>query len=324
MVLSIQSIFLFILIVFGLAPEPGYIFCRGLIRSYGILGFVPSLNWGHDNLFIPRLSSFFSEASNFGRFLEYAIVVSFGYFKIFGRKRYLLASLICLSAFSLTFSMTCFFALFFGLSFYALLRTKRFVIKFAIPVLCVLFLISMHLILKGTYVNNSADRTPLQHMLFSKYGDAMRSTDNDIRGLYGGRVYSAIKSVEIFIANPFGLGLLQNKDLPIQSMNGDKLYTDVHVFGAFLFWLVKTGFVGIFILMFIFFIILRRMKTFWHDKKDIRNFISMAFMSISVHQLIVGDWFDAMFLFCMAIILVFDPKGKASCPCSHEGYLKLL
>ena len=69
-ILSIQSILLFIMITSGNAPEPDYINIRGQMRSYGIWGFAPSITWGYNNLFVPQLSSFFSEASNFARFLE--------------------------------------------------------------------------------------------------------------------------------------------------------------------------------------------------------------------------------------------------------------
>jgi hypothetical protein len=161
---------------------------------------------------------------------------------------------------------------------------------------------------KATYVNDPSQRTVIQHMLFSKYAEGLRSP-SDIRGLYGGRVYSAIENTKLFIEYPFGLGLLNNGDINQIYKYGKEGYAVIHIYGAFWFWLVKTGFVGIFIMGLIFYVILLRMKTFWFDKKDIRTYISMAFICIAIHQLVTGDWIDPMFLFVMALILAYRERS---------------
>lgn len=313
-ILSIQSILLFIMISSGNAPEPDYINVRGPMRSYGIWGFAPSITWGYNNLFIPRVSSFFSESSNFARFLEYPIILSLGYYKIYGGKRYFFSLAVCLMSFVLTFSLTGYLALFLGFFVFYMLRTKNIPSKLFVLILCTLFILSFHIYQKKTYINNPDQRTLIQHMLLSKYADALRSPE-DIRGLYGGRVYSAIEATKLFFEYPLGIGLLNNADIDILNKYGEEGYTTIHLYGAFWFWLVKTGFVGISIIILIFYIVLRKMKTFWSDKKDIRTYVSIAFISISIHQLITGDWMDPMFLFVMALILAYKKRnyeGKIS------------
>jgi hypothetical protein len=295
------------MITSGNAPEPDYINIRGQMRSYGIWGFAPSITWGYDGLFVPQLSSFFSEASNFARFLEYPIILSFGYYKIYGGKRYLFSLAVCLMSLILTFSWTGYLAIFLGFFVFHMLRARNTIRRVSILVFCILLIFSFHIYQKRTYINNPDQRTVIQHMLFSKYADALRSPGN-IKGLYGGRVHSGIEAAKIFCEFPLGVGLLDNRDIDVLNKHGTGDYMNIHLYGAFWFWLVKTGFVGISIIVLIFCIILGKMKTFWHDKTDIHNYISIAFISIAIHQLIVGDWIDPMFLFVMALILAYRKR----------------
>lgn len=311
-ILSIQSVLLFAMIASGNQPEVSYVdHNRGLLRSYGIWGFAPSITWGYNNLRILRVSSFFSEASNFARFLEYPIILSLGYYKIYGGKRYLLALTVCLLSFILTFSMTGYLAVFLGcFVFYVIKKTNIFAI-FIIPICLVLFVLSLHVYLKNAYVANPHERSIVQHMLLSKYGEALRSTE-DLRGFYGGRVYSAIEASKVFIENPLGVGLLDNRDIDILYRHGDEDYTSIHLYGAFWNWLIKTGFIGISLFVLIFYTIIREMKTFWHNKTDIRCYTSLAFICISIHHLIAGDWIDPMFLFVMSSVLAYKKKELLS------------
>ena len=307
-ILSVQSILLFIMIITGTAPEPNYInLSVGEMRNYGILGFCPSIEWGHNDLYIPRLSSFFSESSNFAVFLEYPIILSLGYYKICGGKRYLLSLGVCLLCFILTFSLTGYIALTFSVVLFHSLK-KKTMGKIAVLIFMSAVVFSFHIYSKITYIDNPAERTAIQHILFSKYADALRSPE-DIRGMYGGRVYSSIENSKLFFENPFGIGLLQNEDIDILKKQGTEAYTTIHIFGAFWFWLVKTGFVGMLILLLIFGITIKKMKNFMYDKTDIRNYISIAFISIFLHHFISGDWIDPMFLFVMALILSYKTEN---------------
>jgi hypothetical protein len=306
-ILSIQSILLFIMITSGNAPEPDYINIRGGIRNYGIWGFCPSIQWGYNNLYVPRVSSFFSEPSNFAIFLEYPIILSLGYYKIYGGKRYLFSLIVCLLCFILTFSWTGYFALFVGFLMFYMLKKKN-IGRLVISIFMIALVYSFHMYSKEAYIDNPAERNVIQHILFSKYADALRSPE-DIRGLYGGRVYSAIENTKLFFESPAGVGLLQNEDIDILNKYGEEPYTTIHVYGAFWFWLVKTGFVGMFIILLIFCITLKKIKTFLYDKTDIRNYISIAFISIAMHHFISGDWIDPMFLFVMALILAYKRRN---------------
>lgn len=307
-ILSIQAILIFVMIISGNAPEPDYIVIRGEMRSYGIWGYVPSITWGYNDLNVPRVSSFFSEASNFAMFLAYPIILSLGYYKIYREKRYLFSLGVCLLCFIFTFSVTGYFALFFGfLLFYSL--KKKFIGKIVIYIFVIASVLSFHMYSKESYINNPAERNVIQHILFSKYADALRSAE-DIRGLYGGRVYSAIENTKLFIESPSGIGLLPNEDIDILNKYGKESYTTMHIYGAFWLWLVKTGFVGISIFLLIFYIIFRKIKPLLSVKNDIRTYISIAFITISIHQLITGDWIDPMFLFVMALILAYKRRDK--------------
>ena len=307
-ILSLQSIALFVMISSGNAPEPDYINIRGKMRSYGIWGFAPSITWGYNNILIPRVSSFFSEASNFTRFLEYPVIISFGYYKIYRGKINFLFMVICLLAFILTFSMTGYLSMILAFIVFYMLKTRKNIAKISILAFCILFIFSFHIYLKETYIPNPHQRNFVQHMILSKYGDALRATTG-IKGLYGGRVYSTIEAAKVFYHNSFGVGLLNNEDIEILKKNGEDAYTKIHLFGALLFWLIKTGFIGLITFILIFFSILKNIKTFWFNRNDIRIYISIAFICIAIHHLIVGDWFDPMFLFVMALILSYHGRG---------------
>ncbi|MFX1480617.1 MAG: hypothetical protein ACFFCI_21210, partial [Promethearchaeota archaeon] len=161
-----------------------------------------------------RTSSFFSEASLFARFLEYPIILSYGYYKIHRSKCYFVFFMICVLAFLLTFSWTGYLSVLLGYCGFTMLRKGGVAQKLVVFAAAILVVFFLHVYLKESYISNPTQRTTIQHLLLSKYADAVRSlavrSTEDIRGIYGGRIYSAIEATKIWLEEPFGVGLMNN------------------------------------------------------------------------------------------------------------------
>jgi hypothetical protein len=304
-VLAIQSILLFILIYLGVAPAVTYVdHARGSLASFGILGYAPHITQVAGGPRILRVSSFFSEASVFARFLEYPIILSLGYYRIYRRKSYLIFLMICSLAFVLTFSWTGYLSLLLGYCGFTMLRKKGVAQKVVVFAGAILVVFLLHVYLKAFYIPNPNERTTIQHVLLSKYADALRSTEN-IRGIYGGRVYSAVEATKIWLEEPFGVGLMNNTEIEVLKKHGSEGYSAIHLYGGFWFWLVTTGFVGITIFILILMCVLKRSRMDRFDKMDIRRYILIAFITVGIHEALYGYWIDPMFLFIMALVLEY-------------------
>lgn len=122
LILAVQSVLLFALIYLNISIPRTYVTrhnTQDLFTSYGLLGF-GNVNSGYSF----RTQSFFSEATNFAKFL---ILPFFCYLNDFfvSRKRYtLLKMLIVLFAIGTTFSLTAILALLIGVVMYLLMRRK--------------------------------------------------------------------------------------------------------------------------------------------------------------------------------------------------------
>lgn len=306
-IFSVQVIILAILVALGRAPEWTYmgIYSIDFTRSLGILGgMIGSHSIGIFN--ISRFQSIFSEPANLAGFLLYPILISFGYYRISGRRKHLFSLIACLIAFALTFSITGFISLLLTFFVFIILKRSNIWIKSAAFTVAMLVIFSTHMFFQRTYEPDYAQRGIIKHIAFSKY-EYDRMTSPDITRMYGGRAHSAIECFKIFLEHPFGVGLMNVSDIDILYQDGQEEFMAIHLYSALLLWLVKTGFVGMFIFAWIFYLIVGKMRDFWDNKMDIRYYIALAFIAHLIFHLMSATWIGPLFLFIMALILVYKP-----------------
>ena len=312
-VLAVLSLLLFTLIYFDIAPQPKIIDnpTRGLLTSYGILGYadaVQSPPGGHDVL---RLQSFYSEPSVFGKFLEFCVIILFGLYQLTKRRKYLIMTIVTALALVLTLSYTSYLAIFLAISLYAIIKNggKHLPLKIGLLIIIVLFLLGANSYLKNNYNPDSQSRTAIEHLLLSRYGNT-----NKISTIaYGGRVHSHIEAFKLFLDYPFGLGILENSQIPELNRTGSEAFTSIHLAGAHLKWIVKTGIVGIVIYFLIFLLSLSKLIQITKQEKNIIQYVGIAFIAVTIHEIGTGNWFDPLYFIILAFMFyTSNKKNKLS------------
>ena len=148
-----------------------------------------------------------------------------------------------------------------------------------------------------------------EHLLLSRYGNT-----NKISTIaYGGRVHSHIEAFKLFLDYPFGLGILENSQIPELNRTGSEAFTSIHLAGAHLKWIVKTGIVGIVIYFLIFLLSLSKLIQITKQEKNIIQYVGIAFIAVTIHEIGTGNWFDPLYFIILAFMFyTSNKKNKLS------------
>lgn len=292
---AIQTIIVFVGVQSG-HPPPSDVaildyYKSAPFRSYGWLGFGEGTRAAGTGLQVYRAQSFFLEPTRLASFLESAIILGYGLYRVTRHRTMLMCALLATIAFILTFSTTGYIVMF-ATSVCLVLTKNRYKLGSLTP-LAWTIAVGVIVIVTITYLNTidsfyGADYSQV-NMAFGKPSKDLMS-----------RIGYLQDSMRLFWDHPLGIGVIgveQSGVLQNYLGAGDVL--------APLVWLRIAGAVGLALQLGVLFvasrIALRRAST-----TGIERYIGLAFIATVLHHCVAGDWFDTKFFFLLACVLVTD------------------
>ncbi len=296
---SIQSILLFVIIIFNIPIESTIAMLERLDNmrevSYGIFGYANAIQTTAGGSIL-RAQGWFVEPSILSAFLLYPTFVSFGYYLSTRKIRYLLICLLCASGMIITFSFAGFIASIASILVLFLIRPigkktyKRTAVTYIMPfVVIVIFLFSAQFFLS---MSHDLYRNTQEQTLFTKVFARDPSTQKLVR-----EVARMEETTSLLEQHPFGIGL--------GFTLGESEANTANTPNAFLYWAVAGGLPAIIILIFIYF------RLFYSyclplllSKYSPYRYIGASFIGVTVQGLSYGNWMVPFYLFNIAVMIL--------------------
>ena len=312
--LSVQSLMLFWMIWVGSPPSEDLIHLGRndvMERTFGIWGYAnATVITGTDAML--RAQSWFLEPSVFALFLEFPVFITFGFYRLTGKVRYLLAFVVCTAGLIVTTSLAAFLSVMSALMFAAiwqivgrfrLARTHlaRNSITVITAVVCVAASQSLLDRLNEAYDPMATDR--MAKVVGRDPTTQMLVRETDI-------VTFTIASITV---SPLGSGLertLGNRD-------------DMASANAFLYWLQASGWPGVVALLFVYYFLFVEIAVPALARRGLSRYVSMAFIAQTVHGLSAGNWMTPSYLVTVACLVLLTDRergGGGTGPAPHRGY----
>lgn len=296
---AIQALVLFALITTNHAPPLHHVILVGYkdldMPSYGVFGYA----WGTiraGSLHVYRAQSYFGEPTRMGAYMEFSTILSWGLYRFTQQKRWLVGAMICASALCISFSMTTYIVVFLSVILY-LLITRWPKWGYAGP--DVLFLASAVAITGvGIYIY-SATSFYTKQLGFLNLGLGHADTEFTLR------VDFLTNSLRLFRDHPFGIGVIGAETSKLLAIK----YPGAGGLIAPLVWLVIGGITGLAIQLTAIVYVLKQLVIPHVRQGGIQRYIGLAFIAYILHQCVAGDWFDPLFFFLIASVVMLDRWG---------------
>ena len=295
---AIQTIILFILVQ-SYHPPPSYMatlvgYKNMQVLCFGIWGYGHGM-MGVNNFFerVYRAQSFFGEPTEFASFMEVAMIMSFGFYRVHKHKLMLLSFVLCTVSLILTFSMTAYVVVFFVMCAYWFILNWR---KMNIlgPIIGILLAIVVIAIVLMYFYGAS-------HPSFygrSRIGLAFGHSPREITI----RVEALINSLQIFWRYPLGIGFIGHADSAILQK-----YPVIGARLAPLGWMIYTGLPGIIIQGMIILYMMRKIViNHLFVRGKIERYVALSFFALILHQCLAGAWFSALFFYLFVALITID------------------
>lgn len=280
LILSIQSLLLFLLVIFHLEPSYNLVARYSdtdLFKSYGVLGFL-NVNTGWSL----RLQSFFSEPTNFAKFLILPLYYYVWKWRSLKVLKYGIYSLIVGTAILFTFSVTAVISIFVSSVLMLYYRSKQF----SLTRIALIFMLGFSLSNAHTLFSSDVDKTRTDLLMSSFQRDDASSS---IRKEF---IDEVINIIEV---NWYGVGFVTDNFigglLPLAPTR----------------WLLYGGYIGL-VLMVILHIII-----FWKGRIDAGKINIGIFFIVGLCQFLIslihGSWFELNYWLLMGLMI---PKNTIS------------
>lgn len=248
--------------------------------DYGVLGYLAKGDF--------RAKSFFGEPSNFAAFMEISFFLSLGFYRVM-RSRFMMCNIVLsFLAIVFSYSMTAFVAVF--LTFF-LWFTVKVVNK--VGNLRVIFLPILGFLCVGTVIGYL--------VLFTSNSALANGSFGHSSGELTIRIVMFWNSLTIFTQHPLGLGFH-----PLLDGKADGL--QVGSVMAPLLWLVRGGIFGILLQLSVMIYTFKCYVIPYVKQDGMQKYCALAFVSYVFHQCLAGDWFDPVFFYLLAMMVVYFPK----------------
>jgi O-Antigen ligase len=292
---AIQTIIVFALVQSGHPPpsEPivmvRYKDLR--LKSFGLLGYGSSIQAEGKSFQVYRAQSFFMEPTRLASFLESAVILALGLYKVARRKSMLLCAGLSAVSLVLTFSMTGYIVSFSTAIVYLLTQYWRRVRGMA-PFISAGTVVIAVAVIYG-YINGA---TTFYQASEQALNVAFGHADTEVTGRAG----FVRETIRLIQEHPYGIGVIGAEDSSI--LQGYAGAGDVI---APMAWLVFAGVPGLMlqlgIITTVLLIAVRRIRL-----GGIERYIGLAFVAAVLHHCVAGDWFDSRFFLLLAAVLMTD------------------
>lgn len=296
-IFSIQALILFFIIWLKIPIQPEIItiarYDNMAIASYGILGYVNTIQSPYAGILISRSQGWFLEPSLLASFLIYPVLVSLGYYLSSNKKRYFVAAVLCLCGLLSTFSLAGFFGLLTGLlvlAIFRIIKDKRTgIIAIALSGLIILLLANSIMHSLNNYHTNP-EGSGVKKII-------ARDPDGPSGNLFREN-YNLPNYLRIIKDNPFGIGLGK-------TMEADSEFISAN---AIVFWFITGGLPAVLVLILLYLkLIFSYCLPLLRQRYWPYSFIAASFIGVTVHNLSYGNWMSPYYLFIVALmILCYD------------------
>jgi len=300
---AVQSIILIVRLWLGIPPETQEVLFEQEAFSdgdpwisYGVWGYG---NWrqlyvGESGMgLMVRAQSFFSEASNLGKFLLYPVFISWGLYALTAKYRYLAICILCFIGMMATLSITVTIAFATTVLLYLILKEKLVVKKFILGAVLFATFISMASVAWDYFLEIYNPDTSSASLVEAMLGRT------DVSVTY--RVDWSLSVVDLVKERPLGIGFVSPAHSRYLDLNNPSALTQNPF--APMSWLLRTGFLGLgmmcFILIYVYLKILRKQIR----QNNISRYIALAFIAQILVHVGHGNWIDPMFFFTLALVL---------------------
>ena len=298
-VFALQAVAVFVLRFTRHAPKGHLVTLVGYKNmqfwSYGILGFAHSLvseSLGPASI-VYRAQSFFGEPTRLASFMEASAILALGFYILRRDRKMLVAALLCAAAWLMAFSMTGYVVAFVVVVFFLVVTSWRKLgyLAPALAAVVAVFVVAVVIAYLNAAVKLYGEAQSLVAIAFGHPGSEVTY-----------RIEFARQSILLFLDHPFGIGVIGAENSKILGK-----YPGAPGLIAPMVWLVIGGFVGFalqvtIVLFTIFRIVLRQIQM----KERMERYIALAFVAQVLHHCVAGDWFDAMFFFLLAAVILTD------------------
>jgi len=281
-----------------------------LSLSQGAIYFGPYALLGNGNAFLSfgnlgfrifRLTGFWGEPSSASGFLFMAFFLAEAIFEQTKQMRWRLSGLVCLGGGLLTFSNAGQFALGCALLFGCILRfreKRKNYFLFITKVIILLMYIFLTIFGRAIVAKYYSDSTPLRNL--SGVRDVVTNQDP-----YGGRIEQLQDNKEPILKNPFGVGFrIMGVDAKGRGIAG--------IVSAPFWWLVCTGWAGLFLLLMRELQVFRAMgKRFFPSNSII---IFQAWLILFFQNISYGLWMNPLYFLLVAMVFttIYYPHDKGA------------
>jgi len=304
---AVQSIILFLLIFYDVPlkssvrvidPSMGFEFI-----SYGWLGYANARQYTGED-FILRAQSWFGEPSNFCQFMAFPTVISYGYYVLTRKIRFLFYFLVCAAGMLITFSFGGFISVSGALlitGIYSFFMKRLKLRSYLIRAVLLLAILGGGLSFVERVIIPGADQiyhSDIPAQFKKVMGRSMENPQSQLirQSAQADLIFETIKK------NFLGVGLAHTY--------GQSKLTSPN---AFLFWLVAGGLPAALALLWLyFFLFIRVILPALERRMHIVRYLAIVFMINTIHGLSVGFWMTPYYLYILAMMIIFYDTPPSS------------